>query len=264
MKNLRRDLFETDMVGALAIDGGEVAESNLSVFLLEYLGEELAGRVRAEISEDLRFFRSLDPASTEYSEVQILSVRRGMAAVAAHRIFAALLAEGGNLYDLEVVAKYVQKDTNVEIHPGAQIGVPFAIDHGHGTVIGATTRIGKRNFIYHGVTLGASKRFTRVGRRHPLVGDNVFFGNGSQVLGPSIIADDVKLACSVRVRDCEIGAGVHIAMDVRLAGVKVPAGVQVLGYDQEKLNRYLVRSSDNQDSAVEWRDLDAFDAANVD
>ena len=262
MKNLSRDLFESDLIQALAIDGGEVSEANLSAFLGEYFGEEQGSLIRSDISEDLKFFRSLDPASTEYSEAQILSVRRGMAAVAAHRIFSAMLGKDlKRIYDLEVVAKYLQKDTNVEIHPAAQIGVPFAIDHGHGTVIGATTRIGCCAFIYHGVTLGASKRRSRAGRRHPLIGDNGFFGNGSQVLGPSIIGDDVRLACSVHVRDCLVEAGAQIAMDIRLAGVRVPPHALVLGYDQEQLQRYLLRRGDG---SPQWEQLETFDPGTVD
>jgi len=256
MKNFKREELEQELIQALAIDGGEVSEARLSGFLRKYLGEDRGAHVRAMISEDLDFFRSLDPASTTYSQTQILSVRRGMAAVAAHRIFAEILSQAKDvLYTLEVIAKYVQKDTNVEIHPAAKIGVPFAIDHGHSTVIGATTTIGRNVFIYHGVTLGASKRKSPSGRRHPRVGDDVFFGNGSQVLGPSIIESNVKLACSVHIRDCYVCKGARIAMDVRLAGVIVPEGVRVLGHNQEQLQRYLVQQGQD---APRWQNLQPF------
>ncbi|GAB4314729.1 MAG: hypothetical protein Kow0059_06660 [Candidatus Sumerlaeia bacterium] len=255
--------FEIDLSSALALDGGEVNDSKLRAFLLHYFGSERGAVVRAQISEDLLFFRDNDPASTNYTEAQILSVRRGMAAIAAHRIFAETLRQAPELlYDIEVVAKYVQKDTNVEIHPSAQIGVPFAIDHGHGTVIGATARIGRRTFIYHGVTLGATGKRSRADRRHPIVGDNVFFGNGSQVLGPSIIENDVSLASGVLIRDSYVCSGVKISLNVRIAGVVVPRGARIFGSRPDDLTTYFAQFDDMKQA--EWVELERYDVTSND
>ena len=168
----------------------------------------------------------------------------------------------GRLYDVEVIAKYVQKDTNVEIHPAARIGAPFAVDHGHGTVIGATTVIGSRTFIYHGVTLGVSKKRSKTQRRHPLIGNDVFLGNGSQILGPCLVQDRVRLASSVLVRDCLLETDVSLAMGIRAAGVQVPKGTRILAADPENLRRYFVLNSELKRPA--WLEFAAFDPESVD
>lgn len=255
--------FEIDLVNALALDGGEVNDSKLRALLFHYFGNERGSAIRAQISEDLKFFREQDPASTDYTEAQILSVRRAMAAIAAHRIFSETLTQKPEfLYDIEVIAKYVQKDTNVEIHPSAHIGVPFAIDHGHGTVVGATARIGRNTFIYHGVTLGATGKRSRNGRRHPVVGDNVFFGNGSQVLGPSILENGIALASGVLIRDSYIGSDVKFSLNVRVAGVVVPEGTRVFGSRADDLQMYFAQSPGM--AKPEWIKLEKYDVKSND
>lgn len=231
--------FEEDLVSALALGHGEVHEQRLAMFLKMHFSETDAKEIQNSISEDIAFFRSLDPASEGYSEAQILSVRRGMAAVVAHRIFQKILqANPELLYEVEVMAKHVQKDTNVEIHPMAQIGVPFAIDHGHGTVIGATTEIGNNVFVYHGVTLGATGKKAKNGRRHPKIGNNVYCGNGSQILGPSLVEQDVSLASGVIVTDSHIGEGSSVFLHVRLSGVRIPPKTKILSAATEDAKKY--------------------------
>ena len=257
MEPFSRVAFEKDLVRALGIEGGEASEEYLKAFLQRYFGVERAAALRTTISEDMRFFRSLDPASTSYTEMQILTVRRGMAAITAHRLFQELLARDADLlYDVEVIAKYVQKDTNVEIHPAARIGVPFAIDHGHGTVIGATAEVGSRTFIYHGVTLGASRHRSKTQRRHPRVGNDAYFGNGSQILGPCILEDSVHVACDVDVRDSFLSKGVSIALGVRVASVIVPADYRIFGFDQADLTRYAVSRPGGK--GIEWAEFERF------
>jgi serine O-acetyltransferase len=80
--------------------------------------------------------------------------------------------------------------TGIDIHPGAEIGGSFFIDHGTGVVIGETTIIGQRVRLYQAVTLGA-KRFPADGNgvlikgiaRHPIVEDDVVIYAGATVLG---------------------------------------------------------------------------------
>lgn len=255
----RFDELQTEMIKILGLDGGEVKEEKLKGMLCKYFGDERAALIYGEIQADVAFFRDTDPASGDYSDEQILSVRRGMSAIAAHRIFGEILVDCPKcIYGLEVIAKYVQKDTNVEIHPCAKISVPFAIDHGHGTVVGATSTIGKNVFIYHGVTLGASGLVNKAGRRHPNVGDCVFFGNGSQVLGPSVLKDNIQIASGALIRDSLIHSNVRVSMKVRIAGVEVPENARIFADHPE--NRKLFWAQLDGQTAPSWIELPRFNA----
>ena len=81
--------------------------------------------------------------------------------------------------------------TGIEIHPGAQIGKKFFIDHGMGVVIGETAEIGDNVTLYHGVTLGGVT-WDKV-KRHPTIGDNVVIGSGAKVLGPFTVGSGAKI-----------------------------------------------------------------------
>jgi serine O-acetyltransferase len=81
--------------------------------------------------------------------------------------------------------------TGIEIHPGAQIGKKFFIDHGMGVVIGETAEIGNNVTLYHGVTLGGVT-WDKV-KRHPTVEDNVVIGSGAKVLGPFTVGEGAKI-----------------------------------------------------------------------
>ena len=97
--------------------------------------------------------------------------------------------------------------TGIEIHPGATIGHSIMIDHGMGVVIGETAEVGNRVVIFHGVTLGGTGNHT--GKRHPTVGDDVFIGAGTKVLGPINIGNNVKIgANSVVLKDIPDGSTV--------------------------------------------------------
>ncbi|TVP52177.1 MAG: serine O-acetyltransferase, partial [Halomonadaceae bacterium] len=87
--------------------------------------------------------------------------------------------------------------TGIEIHPGAQIGRRFFIDHGMGVVIGETAVIGDDVTLYQGVTLGGTS--WRHGKRHPTLGNNVVVGAGAKVLGPFTVGDDAKIGSNAVV-----------------------------------------------------------------
>ncbi len=90
--------------------------------------------------------------------------------------------------------------TGIEIHPGAQIGKGFFIDHGMGVVIGETSIIGDSVTIFQGVTLGGTGKDK--GKRHPTIGNYVVVGTGSCVLGNIHVGDHVNIgANAVVVRD---------------------------------------------------------------
>jgi len=88
-----------------------------------------------------------------------------------------------------IMSEYAHSVTGIDIHPGAQIGKGFVIDHGTGVVIGETTDIGNNVRIYQGVTLGAlslpkgaGEKF-RGKKRHPTIEDDVIIYSGATILG---------------------------------------------------------------------------------
>ena len=83
------------------------------------------------------------------------------------------------------------RKTGIEIHPGAQIGKGFFIDHGNGVIIGETTIIGDNVTLYQGVTLGGTGK--EHGKRHPTIGNNVMIGAGAKVLGSCTVGDNSKI-----------------------------------------------------------------------
>jgi len=91
--------------------------------------------------------------------------------------------------------------TGVEIHPGAQIGRRFFIDHGAGVVIGETSEVGDDVTIYQGVVLGGVS--VKKGKRHPTIGSKVVIGAGGIILGPVHIGEG-----------CQIGAGSVVVTDI--------------------------------------------------
>lgn len=96
---------------------------------------------------------------------------------------------------LERFLRNGQRKTGIEIHPGAQIGEGFFIDHGHGVVIGETTIIGNNVTLYQGVTLGGTGNET--GKRHPTIEDNVMISSGAKVLGSITIGKNSKIGAGM-------------------------------------------------------------------
>jgi serine O-acetyltransferase len=115
-----------------------------------------------------------------------------------------------NKYDIplipRILTEFAHSKTGIDIHPAAQVGEYFYIDHGTGTVIGETTEIGKHVKLYQGVTLGALSVAKNMAdtKRHPTVGDNVVIYSGATILGgdtiighDSVIGGNVWLTKSV-------------------------------------------------------------------
>ena len=99
-----------------------------------------------------------------------------------------------------VLSQITRFFTGVEIHPAAQIGRRFFIDHAMGVVIGETTIVGDDCVLYQGVTLGGTGN--EDGKRHPTLGNNVVVGSGAKVLGNIHIGDNVRIGGnSVVVKD---------------------------------------------------------------
>ena len=87
--------------------------------------------------------------------------------------------------------------TGIEIHPGAQIGKSFFIDHGMGIVIGETAIVGDNVLLYQGSTLGGTGKET--GKRHPTLGNNVVVGAGAKILGNITIGDNSYIGANAVV-----------------------------------------------------------------
>jgi serine O-acetyltransferase len=129
-----------------------------------------------------------DPAAK--SVVEIVFCYPGFHAVLAHRIAHRLYCWGIPLIP-RVISQVSRFFTQIEIHPGANIGRRFFIDHGSGVVIGETTIIGDDVLLYQGVTLGGTGG--ERGKRHPTLGNRVVVGTGAKVLGNIQIGDNVKI-----------------------------------------------------------------------
>jgi serine O-acetyltransferase len=172
----------------------------------ESVADEFFGRLKHVYNlllQDAAFIESSDPATASIDEVII--TYPGFYAIAVHR-FAHQLFRLGIPYLPRMMSEYAHSRTGIDIHPGATIGSPFAIDHGTGVVIGETTVIGKGVRMYQGVTLGAlaveKEHASR--KRHPSIGDNVVLYAGCTILGGnteighhSIIGGNVWLTASV-------------------------------------------------------------------
>ncbi len=113
------------------------------------------------------------------------------------------------LYDLKVpvlprmITELAHSATGIDIHPGAEIGSNFAIDHGTGVVIGETCIIGNNVTLYQGVTVGA-KAFTYdddgmpvAVPRHPILEDNVTVYSNSSILGRITVGHDTVIGGNI-------------------------------------------------------------------
>ena len=149
------------------------------------------------IREDIRTFKAKDPAAT--STLSVVLNSPGMRAIWAYRR-QHWLWERGHHGLARWLSTRSRRRFGVEIHPGAQIGRRFAIDHGMGIVVGETTIIGDDCMLYQGVTLGGTGKET--GKRHPTLGNGVVVGVGASVLGSITLGDNVKVGGgAVVVRD---------------------------------------------------------------
>ena len=115
-----------------------------------------------------------------------------------------------------MMTEYAHSKTGIDIHPGAQIGEYFFIDHGTGVVIGETTVIGNHVKLYQGVTLGAKSFPSDEGgnpikgiQRHPRIGDNVIIYAGATILGGDTFIGD----------NCVIGGNVWLTQSVESGSV---------------------------------------------
>ncbi|WP_394801215.1 serine O-acetyltransferase EpsC [Chryseobacterium gwangjuense] len=131
---------------------------------------------------DAEVILEFDPATESLEE--ILLAYPGYFATYVYRISHKLWKQGIRILP-RIISEYAHSKTGIDIHPGAEIGNHFFIDHGTGIVIGETTVIGNHVKIYQGVTLGAlhvSKEKANK-KRHPNIEDHVIIYSGATILG---------------------------------------------------------------------------------
>jgi len=159
----------------------------------EKLGNEVALKLLQSVPEMQKILASDvaaayegDPAARSHDE--IIFSYPGIFAIWIHRV-------AHHLYDMDVpflpriMSEHAHSLTGIDIHPGAEIGERFVIDHGTGVVIGETALIGNNVRIYQGVTLGALSLPKDAGeqlrgkKRHPTIADDVIIYSGATILG---------------------------------------------------------------------------------
>lgn len=144
-------------------------------------------KIREMLSTDVKAMYDGDPAAKSFGE--IIYCYPSIKAITNYRIAHELLKLDIPLIP-RLISELAHSETGIDIHPGAQIGNYFAIDHGTGVVIGETCVIGNNVKIYQGVTLGAkSFPLDKNGNpikgipRHPIVEDNVVIYAEATILG---------------------------------------------------------------------------------
>jgi serine O-acetyltransferase len=199
-----------------AIDEAEIDARALTA--LQTFASQLP-RIRKLLDTDVLAAYQGDPAARSVDEV--LLCYPGVLAMIYHRIAHELYRLGLPML-ARISSELAHAQTGIDIHPGAQIGASFFIDHGTGVVIGETAIIGERVRIYQTVTLGA-KRFPadadgnlKKGQpRHPIVEDDVVIYAGATILGRVTLG-----------RGCVIGGNVWLTHDVPPGGTIAQADSQ--------------------------------------
>ena len=153
----------------------------VAALVVDEFFEELS-TIRTLLSKDLEAAVRGDPAAMSADEV-ILSYP-GFQTIAVHRIAHFFWTRQVPLIP-RMMSELVHRRTGIDIHPGAQIGESFFIDHGTGIVIGETTVIGSNVKLYQGVTLGALsvKKEESGHKRHPTIEDDVTIYANATILG---------------------------------------------------------------------------------
>lgn len=163
--------------------------------------------LRRILATDVEAMFNGDPAAHNYGEV--ISCYPAIRAITNYRIAHQLLLLGVPLIP-RIITEQAHSETGIDIHPGAQIGHSFAIDHGTGVVIGETSIIGNNVKLYQGVTLGAkSFPLDEDGNpikgipRHPILEDDVIVYSNASILGRITIG-----------RGAVIGGNIWVTQDV--------------------------------------------------
>jgi len=183
---------------------------------------DLLAGIRELLNKDVEAAFAGDPAAANTEEIIICYP--GIQAIAIHRLAHPLYRMGVPLLP-RIMSEWAHQISGVDIHPGAQIGEYFFIDHGTGVVIGETTRIGDRVKIYQGVTLGALSfrrnpdgTLVKGGQRHPTIGNDVTIYANATILGGKTLIGEGAV----------IGGGAWITRSVAPGGKAGLSGPNVI------------------------------------
>lgn len=182
---------------------GDVVDiQHLAEDIVQEFAQQLP-KIRTILDIDVIAAYEGDPAARSVDEV--LLCYPGILAIIYHRI-AHELYKKDLLLLARIIAELSHAQTGIDIHPGAQIGQGFFIDHGTGVVIGETCIIGQNVRIYQAVTLGAKRfemdeegRLQKEYARHPIVEDNVVIYAGATILGRITIGQGAVIGGNVWV-----------------------------------------------------------------
>lgn len=141
----------------------------------------------SRVREEIQVVKERDPAIHSNMEVFLYPSFKVM----LHYRLAHKLYKKKKYFLARWISQRAARKTGIEIHPGAQIGNGFFIDHGNGVIIGETTIIGDNVTLYQGVTLGGTGK--EQGKRHPTIGNNVMISAGAKVLGSFTVGDNSKI-----------------------------------------------------------------------
>lgn len=176
-----------------------------------------------------------DPAAR--SRLEVILLYPGFQALVFHRIAHGCWCRGWRSLG-RWLSQFSRWVTGIEIHPGANIGRRFVIDHGMGVVIGETSEIGDDVTLYHGVTLGGvapsiDSDSQRNQKRHPSLEDGVIVGSGAQVLGPITVGRCARIGANAvvtkNVAQCTTMVGIP-AKAVQARDQRTPAEQTFLAY----------------------------------
>lgn len=164
--------------------------------------------IRKTLATDIEAAYQGDPAAV--SQAEVISCYPVIKALTNYRVAHALHEQKVPLIP-RMMTEMAHSETGIDIHPGAQIGRYFTIDHGTGVVIGATCVIGNHVKLYQGVTLGA-KNFPldddgtpiKGIPRHPIIKDNVVIYANATILGRVTVG-----------KGCVVGANVWVTEDMK-------------------------------------------------
>ena len=145
-------------------------------------------------TDEIAATKERDPAAK--NTIEIILLYPGLHALVIHRI-ANFFWKKKVQFVPRFLSQIARLFTGIEIHPGAEIGKGFFVDHGMGVVVGETTIIGDNVALFQGVTLGGTGKET--GKRHPTLGNNIVIGAGAKVLGNIKVGDNSYIGANAVV-----------------------------------------------------------------
>ena len=197
MERLFKELEEQIMLSFNSFNGGK-SKAEVEEITLKFIDN--VPEIKRVLYTDIEAMFNSDPAVTAYSE--IIFCYPIVQVMVHYRVAHALLRLNVPILP-RIITEMAHSATGIDIHPGAEIGEYFSIDHGTGVVIGETCVIGNHVTLYQGVTLGAKKfTYNESGQpvnipRHPIIEDNVTIYSNSSILGRITIGHDTVVGGNI-------------------------------------------------------------------